>query len=534
MGEKRSKSYAGGQGIAHYTRAKAGVILIFLEGPVMQMLFGRLFCVAAALLSLAFAQAPVAAPASAQGDVAVTLYNGVALVQDVRQMSLPRGKSRQEFPDVSAKIRPETVTLSGQGFGIVEQNFDYDLLSPSALMEKAVGQQVTLLRTNTATGAEARERALVLAANGGVVLKIGDRIEVLRDDGLPVRVIFDAIPPNLRARPTLSVTLDAKSAGPRPVTLSYLTPGMGWKSDYVALFDEAAGKIDVQGWITLTNNTGTTFTNARAVLVAGDVAQVEQMSYLRGGGGRYNPPLGNQAGTEDRGGEALGDLRAYPIAGRTTIANAQAKQVSFLNAAGVPARKGYEYSNRWLGSSEEAQSVSSILRFSNARSGGIGAALPAGVVRVYMRDSRGQAQFIGEREIPHTPGGSLLALRMGDAFDVKVQPIMESRVKLTTEEWDLNARWRITDPDGKVYEATKETPRTVYQTQMRYIVTNARSIPVTVDVAQRGLAQMWVGDSRVPKESITGVQQDADTRRWEVPVPANGKTELTVTFLTRW
>jgi hypothetical protein len=493
---------------------------------------------AGCLPAIAVAQsAPPAAqgPATAQGDVSVTIYNSVALVQDVRQLSLPAGRSRQEFPDVSAQIRPETVTLSGQGFGIIEQNFDYDLLSPSALMMKAVGQEVTLLRTNPATGVETRERALVLAANGGVVLKIGNRIEVLRDDSLPVRVIFDSIPPNLRARPTLSVTLDSQRAGARPVALSYLTPGMGWKSDYVALFDEAAGKIDVQGWITLTNNTGTTFTNARTLLVAGDVAQVQVQQNYNPRPNRGRVPLGNQAGTESSGGEALGDLRAYSIEGRTTIANAQTKQVSFLDVSGVPARKGYEYRNGWLGTSEFPESASSILRFSSARSGGLGAALPAGVVRVYTRDTRGQAQFIGESNIPHTPGGSLLALRTGDAFDVKVQPVMESRTSITTQEWDLNSRYRITSPDGKVTEVRVETPRNYYRTQMRYIVTNARAVPVTVDVVQGGLASWWWWrDIRVPSESIVGTQQDADTRRWEVPVPANGKTELTVTFLTPW
>jgi len=223
----------------------------------------RLGFVAALATVSAAALAQTANGGSGQGDLAVTIYNNnLALVQDVRQVSLPAGRSRQEFPDVSAQIRPETVTLSGEGFGIVEQNFDYDLLSPSALMEKAVGQTVTLLRTNPATGAETRERAQVLAANGGVVLKIGDRIEVLRDDGLPVRVIFDAIPPNLRARPTLSVTVDAKAGGTRPLGLSYLTPGLGWKADYVTLFDEKAGKLDMQGWVTLTNNTATISTRA--------------------------------------------------------------------------------------------------------------------------------------------------------------------------------------------------------------------------------------------------------------------------------
>jgi hypothetical protein len=481
---------------------------------------------------IALAQtASQSAPQTAQGDVSVTIYNNnLALVQDVRQVTLGQGRSRQEFADVSAQIRPETVTLSGDGFGIVEQNFDYDLLSPSALMTKAVGQTVTLLRTNPATGAETRERATVLAANGGVVLRIGDRIEILRDDGLPVRVIFDSIPPNLRARPTLSVTLDAERAGARPLTLSYLTPGMSWNADYVALFDEKAGKIDVQGWITLNNSTGTTFTGARTLLVAGNVGQVQQ-----GQRSQSPRPRGNSPGTETGNREQLGDFYVYPIEGRTTIANAQTKQVSFLDASGVPARKGYEFRNDWLGTQSEAQSAASILRFSSARAEGIGDALPAGTVRVYMRDTRGQAQFIGESEIPHTPGGSSLALRTGDAFDVKVQPVVVKRDAITLDEWEKYARWKVTYADGKTAEGYAETPKTYYRTQMRYIVTNAKAVPVTVDVIQGGLGQWWWWrDLRVPEESIKGIQDNADQRRWEVPVPANGKTELTVTFLTPW
>ena len=472
---------------------------------------------------------------NAQGDVSVTIYNNnLALVQDVRTVSLPGGISRQEFPDVSAQIRPETVTLNGEGFGIVEQNFDYDLLSPAALLQKAVGQTITLVRTNPATGAQTTERAKVLAVNGGAVLQIGERIEVLRDDGLPVRVVYDSIPPNLRARPTLSVTLDASRAGPRPLTLSYLTPGMGWKADYVALFDEKPGKIDVQGWITLQNSTGTTFANARTLLVAGDVGSVQQGPRLfQRGMGR---PRGNNPGVETGSRERVGDFYVYPIAGRTTIANAQVKQVSFLDAAGVPARKGYEFRNGWLATADEAQSAASVLKFSNARASGIGDALPAGTVRVYIRDSRGQAQFIGESDIPHTPGGSALALKTGDAFDVKVQPVQISREgDVTTDEWVKYARWRVTKSDGTTETSEVEFQKTYYRTKMKYVVTNAKPVPVTVDVIQAGLNQWyWAGDTRVPEESIVGKQLNADERLWEVAVPANGKVELTVTFLTRW
>ena len=376
------------------------------------------------LLPLLFS-APALAQ-SAQGTVAVTIYNNnLALVQDVRPITLPSGRTTVEFPDVSAQIRAETVTLSGADFGIIEQNFDYDLLSPSALMQKAVGQVVTIVRINPATGAETREQAKVLAANGGVVLQIGQRIEVLRDDGLPVRVIFDRVPPNLRARPTLSVTLNSDRAGTRPLTLSYLTPGLGWKADYVALFDEAAGKIDVQGWVTLTNNSGTTYTNADTLLVAGQVGN-GQPQY-----NRYQPQPGRggliRPGTQTANRAQLGDFYLYPIRGRTTIAQAQQKQVSFLDVAGAPASKAYEFRNDWMGSSDEARSADTVLKFSTSRDGGLGDALPAGTVRVYMRDAKGQPQFIGENTIGHTPMGSSLGLKTGEAFDVKVRPIVDKR-----------------------------------------------------------------------------------------------------------
>ena len=436
---------------------------------------------------------------SAQGDVSVTIYNdNLALVQDRRALTLPTGRSRQAFPDVSAQIRPATVSLTGPGIEIVEQNFDFDLLSPGALMDKAVGETITLVRVNPANGKETRERALVLAANDGVVLQIGDRVEVLRDDGLPARVIFDRVPDNLRARPTLSVTLEAARGGPQPLTLTYLTPGLGWAADYVVLFDEAAGKIDVQGWITLTNNSGTPYREAKTLLVAGSVGQ--QNSYNRSR--RVEPQM---PGTESAGRERLGDFYLYPLAERTTIANAQTKQVSFLEAAGSPAVRAYEYRNPWLGTQREAASVSSVLRFSSSRSGGLGDALPAGTVRVYQRDSRGTPQFIGESAIGHTPMGSTLGLTTGAAFDIKVQPTVDKRERVSA----TGDRWR---------------------TSMRYRVTNASARAVTVDLVQAGL---W-GDTRTVNESQPSERVSADEARWKVAVPANGEATVTATFDSRF
>src|SRR5580692_3817996 len=437
--------------------------------------------------------------------LSVTIYNdNLALVQDRRDIEVKDGRQRIEFQDVSAQIRPETVSLSAADISIVEQNFDFDLLTPAKLMEKAVGQEITIVRVNPATGAETREQAQVLATNGGVVLKIGPRVEVLRDDGLPVRVIFDKVPDNLRARPTLSVTVIGGHAGTRPATLSYLTPGLGWRADYVALYNEADGKIDVQGWVTLTNSSGVTYDNAQTLLVAGSPTQVDgggrQPNYYRGSQPRATL---QQAGTESGSRERLGYYYLYPLAERTTIANLQTKQVSFLDVHGVPAEHGYEFRNRWLGTAEMPVSAKSIYSFSTSAHAGLGDQLPAGVLRFYMRDKRGDPQFIGESRIDHTPMGSTLSLATGDAFDVKVHAIVDKRTRLAVFDW---------------------------QTDMRYELTNALPKAVVVKLIQDGL---W-GDSSIKTESQKSTRRSAESAEWAVTVPAHGKTTLTASFETKY
>jgi hypothetical protein len=457
-------------------------------------------------LGLGCAASLLAIPCAIAADrsVSITIYaDDLALVQDRREVELKGGRQRLEFQDVSAQIRPETVSLAAADISIVEQNFDFDLLTPAKLMEKAVGQEITIVRVNPASGAETREQAQVLATNGGVVLKIGQRIEVLRDDGLPVRVIFDKVPDNLRARPTLSVTVIGGHAGSRPATLSYLTPGVGWKADYVALYNEGDSKIDVQGWVTLTNTSGATYDNAQTLLVAGSPAQVDggrQSNYNRAMQARATL---QQAGTESGGRERLGDYYLYPLAERTTIANLQTKQVSFLDVHGVPAEHGYEYRNQWLGTSETAQSAKTIYSFSTSAHAGLGDQLPAGILRFYMRDKRGDPQFIGESRIDHTPMGSTLSLATGDAFDVKVHAVVDKRTRLNVFDW---------------------------QSDMRYELTNALPRPVTVKLLQDGL---W-GDSRITAESQKSTRRSAETAEWAVTVPAKGKTILTASFETRF
>ncbi|OJU54077.1 MAG: DUF4139 domain-containing protein [Brevundimonas sp. 67-6] len=455
----------------------------------------------------------LAAPAAAQqveegpggpDRVSLTVYNqNIALVEDVRNLNVPAGRSRQEFPGVSASIRPETVGLSGRGLSVVEQNFDYDLLTPGKLMESAVGNEIGIVRTNPGSGAQSTERARVLAANQGVVLQIGDRIEVLRDDGVPTRVIFDRVPQNLRPRPTLSVTLDAEGAGRRETTLSYLTSGLTWKADYVARFDEKAGKLDLTGWVTLTNNSGATFSNAQTRVVAGDVNLINQGGYNPRPPVRVSNTRGN--GTQSGGEGALADVYVYPLPEAVTVANNQTKQVGLIDAAGVPTTKRYLRVVDGFYSAEEPIAAEVGVIFANG-SGDAARALPAGVIRVYVKDEAGEPRFIGESQVDHSPAGSEIVVTTGDAFDVTVQPRLVSSERVSK---------RLVD-----YFRTRYA--------MEYTVRNARPEPVTVEVRQRGLGR----DTELTDQSITGEMRDARTVVWRVPVPANGETKLTATITT--
>jgi hypothetical protein len=278
----------------------------------------------------------------------------------------------------------------------------------------------------------------------------------------------------------------------------------------------------------LTNNTGTTFHETDTVLVAGDP-----------NGGRSGRSFGERgitrAGTEAATRERLGDFYLYPIAERTTIANAQTKQVSFLDVQSVPARKIYSRDIYFRQNDEEPSNVESRIAFSTLRGSGLGDALPAGTVRFYQRDAQGTPQFIGEKGIGHTPMGSDLSLVTGDAFDITVKAEVESREVITADEWEKSARWRIMRDGAVVEEATLERPKTYYRTVMRYTLTNAKREAVEVQITQTGLGNNWWSDDfRIPAEDIKGEQLNADRRRYTVPIPAEGERVFRVTYETRY
>jgi hypothetical protein len=442
-----------------------------------------------------------AASSGEDRQLSLTIYNGnLALIEHVRPITLEAGRQRVEFAGVSAQILPQTVSFAASNLELLEQNFDYDLLTPEKLMEKAIGGKVRIIRTNPATGAESAEQAEVLSTSGGTIMRIDGRVEVLRDDNLPARVIFDKVPENLRASPTLSVLVNSTQAGTQEARLTYLSRGLSWDADYVAVFDEAKGRLSMQGWITLSNDSGTGFVNARAQLVAGNLHITDTTDirdFNRGDATR------RAAGTESGAPPQLGDYYLYPLAHPTTIANKQKKQVGFLESADVKATKGYEVSFSQFASQEDPLSAQVRVRFSNSKAGGLGMPLPGGVVRVYARDSKGQPQFVGEDRIGHTSGGSDIALRIGDAFDVTITPTLVQTTKINKRSSEY---------------------------QVSYLVRNARADAVVLTLRQLGLSRV----NEIKAESIQGRRTDASSFAWEIPVAANGENTLNFTVRQGW
>ena len=461
----------------------------------------KYFLTSVLALSAVLASGTAQAQTDAQNQsLSMTIYgDGRALIEDVREFDFEKGRSVIVLPNVSSQINAPSASFVADGVDIVEQNFDFDLLTPNKLMQKSVGEYVQIVRVNPGTGKETKERAKVLAVNNGVVVQIGRRIEVLRDDNLPTRVIFDKIPENLRAEPTLSVMVDSDKSGKRKANLTYLSGGLSWRADYVLLFDEEGKQMNLQGWATLTNGTNTTFKDVKTSLIAGHVGNNNRNQYNN----RNRNRRGNvrSGGTEQSPQERIGDNYLYPLPGRTTIASSQTKQVGFIDAEGVAADKSYEYDAYGYQTIKDPVNAEVRIVFTNSRAAGLGEALPKGIIRVYMKDQEGRSQFVGEDTITHVAGGSELALKIGEAFDVTIKPTVMSTKKISKRRTD---------------------------TQMKYEIKNAKDEPIKVTVRQQLWG--WHTEYEVREESAESRAPDAYSRVWTVDVPAEGTANLTFTM----
>jgi hypothetical protein len=436
---------------------------------------------------------------SDQSGVGITIYNSeLALVRDRRRLALPHGESRLALRDVSAKIQPETALLQSVGnpgrLTVLEQNFDYDLLSPEKLLEKYVGRDVDVIRTNPQTGQRTRERARVMATNGGVVLRYADRIETSVDGQLA----FPSLPPDLRDRPTLVTDVgNAGAAAAQQVELTYLTGGLSWKADYTALLSPNDDRIDLHGLITLQNQSGTAYRDARVQLVAGDV-NVVQSEFAKGAA--VPAPTADSYNLAPKE-QSLFEYHLYTLPRKTTVADNQTKQVELLNATRIPVTKTLElrgapsYYRSRNGDLGTRLKLGTYVTFLN-RGGSLGIALPKGAVRVYKRDNGGQEQFVGSDSIDHTPRNETVRLFLGSSFDVTA----------TKKQTDF----RVVVPDH------------TYDSEYEIVLRNAKRVAQNVVVVEP-----IPGDWTMQRSSAPYQKSSSSTATWTLRVPPDGSTTLT-------
>ncbi|MDB5070524.1 MAG: hypothetical protein JWM87_1635 [Candidatus Eremiobacteraeota bacterium] len=425
--------------------------------------------------------------------VAVTIYNaGIALVRDRRRITVPAGESRLALRDVSDNMLPETAALRSLGassaFDVVEQNFEASLLTPQAVLHANVGRTVTVTHVDRRTHARRRERATILAANGGVVLRYADRIETSVDGP----IAFAPGERGLRERPTLVATVDAPRAMTADAELDYLTAGLQWSAQYTALLLSDGEHADLHGDVTVVNRSGTAYVNANVQLVAGDVHVVRNP--------RAPQPLpaplqvigratSRTSAFEE---QPLFDYHLYTLPRRATLADAQSKQLALLDAPRVPIRRTLEL----RGNGPVA--VYATLRNVEPQ---LGMPLPAGSIRFYQRDSRGTAQYIGAGRIDHTPRGEAIRLRLGTAANLTTATTRLATVRIGPSEFEY------TD---------------------RVTLSNARSSAREVLVVEP-----FSGDWQIVESSLPFRKTSAATAEWTVHVLANETVSLTYRWHTR-
>jgi hypothetical protein len=449
------------------------------------------------------AAAPVSVTRDDQREVMVTIYNGnLGLVKDLRETRLPAGQSEVQFMDVAALIDPTTVHLKSLtdafGLKILEQNYEYDLLTSQKLMEKYVGRKVRLYQSDGAY-----HEATLLSTNGPI-FEINGQIHM----GHYGRLVLPPLPENLVSKPTLVWLLRNQTARSQRVEASYLTSGITWKADYVMVVNAADKLCDLTGWVTIDNKSGATYGNAALKLVAGDVNRAQDarrdQRMMELAAKAASPAVASQ----DFKSEGFFEYHLYTLDGRTTIKDNQTKQLSLMAANEVPITKeliyygAQDYYRNAYGAPVSNQKVAVYFEVKNSKENRLGLPLPKGKIRVYKADASGSQQFIGEDWIDHTPKDESVKIKMGNAFDLVGERTQKDFKKIG---WNL------------------------YEVEWEIALRNHKSEPQTVTVIEP-----VHGDWQVLTSTHTYEKIQAHTLKYQIPVPREGATKLTYRVRVRF
>jgi hypothetical protein len=438
--------------------------------------------------------------------VAVTVYNqNFGLVHETRRLALRRGKVELAFKDVSAHIQPETVRLrgaSGAQLDVLEQDYRYDLLTPSKLLEKYVGRSVAVYHYDPKTGVETKKTAEVLSVEGGVTVRMDGEVT----SNFQGRFAFPDVPRDLLDKPTL-VWLLTSDREQQDVEVTYLTQNLNWRADYVLQLDESDRHASLTGWVTLDNRSGVSYENATLRLVAGDVNRASSPSPLviEELSATTDQAAEKPAGFREQG---LFEYHLYTLQRPTSLLDKETKQVALLAAENVAVTKQLvlngdaSYYRGRYGELTTNQKLSVFVELNNSEQNRLGLPLPKGIVRLYKADGSGAQQFLGEDAIEHTPRDEKLRLKVGEAFDVVADRVQK--------EWS-------------------QVDRCVAISSFEIELRNHKSTGVQVIVNEP-----VGGDWEVLKHDQPFVKVDSATLRFDVKVPARSSSKLTYQVRVRY
>jgi hypothetical protein len=390
-----------------------------------------------------------ASRSSDQVSVEVTAYNqDLALIKETRKVSLAEGQGELRFMDVASAIIPETVHVQSltdpDAFKILEQNYEYDLMDEQRLLDKYVGKDIKIIEWKEYQDRKDTVDATLLSNNNGQIYRINGEIFL----GHPGYKVLPEIPENLISRPTLMWLYEN---GPKPeqeLELTYLTTQIQWKADYVAVLDETDTALDLSGWVTLDNQSGATYPNASLKLIAGDVHRAAQPAPVPAYERMTMMAKADASAFEEK---AFFEYHIYDLNRKTTIKDRQSKQISLLEAQGIPAQKEYVVDSRqpvfYPQRGEDGENkvpVDVKILFENKKEKNLGMPLPAGTVRFYKKDDKGSLQFVGEDRLEHTPKDEEVRLKIGRAFDITAERRQTGYRQLSTNlsefEWEIKLR----------------------------------------------------------------------------------------------
>ncbi|MDO8729758.1 MAG: DUF4139 domain-containing protein [Candidatus Omnitrophota bacterium] len=435
-----------------------------------------------------------------QTSVEVTVYNSnLGLVKDVRKVRVPAGRGELRFMDVASAIQPVTVRVRSvnqpEAFSVLEQNYEYDLMSPAKLLDKFVGKKIKLVEWKEFQDRKDTVEATLLSNNNGEIYQVGNEIYL----GHPGIRVLPEIPENLIAKPTLMWLYDNQGRPEQELEVSYLTSNINWNADYVLVLNKEDTGVDLSGWVTVNNQSGAAYKDAKLKLIAGTIHRASEPQML----GRYAEERQMSAKASMADGfqeQGFFEYHIYDLQRPTTIKENQTKQIELLQAAGAAAQKEmlvYGAQNWFTYQYQEQipeQPVKVYVKFKNSEENHLGMPLPAGVVRVYKKDAQEKLQLIGEDRIKHTPKDEEVKLEIGEAFDVVAERKQTDYKQITSgvheSEWEITLR-------------------------------NHKTEPVTV-----GIIEPLYGNWSVISNSHPFTKVDAFTIRFDAEVPKDGEVKV--------